>query len=240
MAKKPPKRPDGPIKRPRVRGEKKAPRTLPKVHRTMQDDLEQTLDDIADTGMLPSDDIMEERFPGIRYDPVCRKEVFMRLIFTMVVRGYKIWEMSKVLRISTSSVAWYKRQIQKHQEIEIMQMSMAGLVGRSLMTYRELQAQAQKIVHDTSLLPTPRVAAIVATGNLEDSIIKMFKDAGFFRNGKLAPSMTNIVPADDTGADLRNFATAFLTGNRAIVDEAEAIDAEEDDYAIDENDINIV
>jgi len=183
----------------------------------MQDGIEATVDDISRTGELPSGVTLEERFPGITTSQYSRKEVYMGIIFTLRMRGFKVTEVARALRLSEASVHTYIGHIRKNLEREMLRISFAGVIGRSMAVYRELQNQSNKLIFAKDTDTRNKLTAIGHSMRLEQSQLGLLKSAGFFDNTKLQPSFSTEQPANQLQT-MQEMLLKALRGDETIID----------------------
>lgn len=206
-------------------------------HREFEDAIAQTTNDVVAHGQLPANIELEKRFPGINASPVARKEIYMRLVFQLKIRNYTAVQIANSLGMTHSNVALYLRYIRRQFEKEMTTFSVLGHVGRSLGVYKEMQAQAAKLVYDGKVKHTPKIMAINAVVNAEDRVNDLIKTLGVYKNIQFNPNLTNSIQQKDDTAHLRDFAMAILSGSDEVIDNL--LEDENDEVVFDENDISL-
>lgn len=197
--------------------------------------------DLADDKGMPNRNFLEEHFPGISVSIILREEVYMRLIFQLMVRGYTLSKIAEKMRLERKKVGEYKKKIQMAFESEMAQFSILGHVGGSVARYREFQAQAAKMIYSDRVKDTPKIMAINAAVNAEDRVNMLLKDVGAFKNIKYTPNLTNNLggSSDDDFGEFRAYASAILSADRRVL-EAFKEDDEDAAYELSEKDIKLI
>lgn len=185
-----------------------------------RDALSKTADRIVKTGALPDSDWLERLFPGVTASKPARAELMMGLIFTLELRGMRLAQMAQALRISEHMVNYYRSKMREQFSKETTDMSFTGSIGRSLTTFRELQAQAAKILYSTDKNTTNyhKLRALMAAASMEKSIFTVMEKSGFLENQRLTAAAP---PAqkDDNLNLVQNLILQMLTGDPDAPDE---------------------
>lgn len=183
--------------------------------------LEQTVNDIERTGVLPDAMTLEQRFPGINRSTIAKKEVYMAVIYNLRIRGYKIHQIAKQFRLSERAVMFYLTAIEKQFEREAINISFSHLIGKSMALYQELQVQAHKVLYDKATDTHNKMAAINVSMKLENQQVSLLEKAGFFKNTVLSPTLTSAQPKNQM-QNMQNLLLRALSGE----DDKDVIDVE--------------
>lgn len=185
-----------------------------------RDAISATADRIVKTGNLPENGWLERLFPGVTASKPARAELLMSLVFTLELRGMRLAQMAQALHISEGMVNHYRMKMRQQFSKETTDMSFTGSIGRSLTTFRELQAQAAKILYSSDKNTTNfhKLRALQAAASMEKSIFTVMEKAGFLENQRL----TAAAPAaqkDDNLNLVQNLILQMLTGDPDAPDE---------------------
>jgi len=185
-----------------------------------RDAVSATADRIIKTGSLPANDWLERMFPGVTASPAARTELMMGLVFTLELRGMRTAQMAQALRVREETVNYYRNKMREQFAKETTDMSFTGSIGRSLTTFRELQAQAAKILYSSDKNTTNyhKLRALQAAASMERSIFTVMEKSGFLENQRLTAAAP---PAqkDDNLNFVQNLILQMLTGDPDAPDE---------------------
>lgn len=199
---------------------------------------DETLNDIERTGKLPPQETLEKRFPGITASPVARKEFLLLTVFNLRLRGYRKQQIANALGIGFSTVGYYVKEMSKSFEKEAAQISFTGQMGRSLATYRELQAGIAKIANKESATDINKLRAFSLMATMENNILKTLKMGNFFANARLNPAHSR------TGARTEVDNLQMLIQGMFTETPMEAAEAEEeiteDNYEMTDEDVSVL
>lgn len=211
----------GPAKKPVVVPPSVSARTKPIMAK--RDALSQTADKIVKTGTIPNNDWLERLFPGITASREAKTELMMGLVFTLELRGMRLAQMAQALKVSESMVNYYRSKMRDQFAKETTDMSFNGSIGRSLTTFRELQAQAAKILYSTDKNTTNyhKLRALQAAASMEKSIFTVMEKSGFLENQRLTAAAPPIQKDDNLNL-VQSMILKMLTGDPDAPEEDDA------------------
>ena len=200
-------------------------------------EFDETMEEIKDTGKLPDQKTLEERFPGITASPEARREFLMLSIFALRLRGAKQYQIAQTLGVHRNVVLYYCKQMAKAFEREIDGLSFTGQMGRSVAVFRDLQAQAFALIAKTTINDQNKLRALREAAYMEHSIIRTLKEGGFFDNSRLSPKHSDTAPQTDAGL-LHSLLAGMFTGDDG--EEGGGEDMGEEGFVPSDEDISVL
>lgn len=207
-------------------------------------EMEQTLADIERTGSLPDNATLEDRFPGITASGHARKEFMLITIFNLRLRGYRIHKIAEVLKVNPSTIGFYCQEMKKTFEKEAAGISFMGQVGRSVATFRELQAEASKMFHGRTVNGVVqhmddinKLRALELMARMENSIINTLAKGGFFLNARLAPQHSSEGGRSEVD-NMQRLIEGLFHGNFDRDEDAENIT--EENFVLTDDDVSVL